>query len=657
MLQHVSRMPDNIDMTDNEPTSDHTQYDGGPASNSEQAYGGAAPAQPPTPPQPPETNQPQEAQRSPYARPLPETPQSEPPYQPRPAYQQPGYQAQPPYQPQPTYQQPGYAPPPYGPPQLADPGATGYGQPAAAPSGPIYGQPGQSGYQDPPAAGGGFYAGGYPGAANYPGPVQQGDVLLAGPPRRSRNTAPIVVSVVAVLVIILGAGGFTAFKLLAASGSQPDKWAPANSLFYAKIDLDPSASAKVAAWEFEKKFPDAPKIASADDLKDGLLRAIFTDDTGADVNYDTDIKPWLGDRAAIDVFLDSSGQPQPIGILAVKDAGKATAGLQKIAANSSDGGSAFVVKGSFAIVGDSQEAVDEAVKAASDANITRNDNYKADIDKLKDDRIVTAWWDLGATFKAVGKQASMLLPASGTMGLAALANARIVMGLRVQPDYVEVQGYGVGEPAALASSGNAGQALGDLPTGTVAGLSIANPEKLVKNQLTSLQGGLLGAGLQNELDTLGAQLGISLPGDLENLLGSELTVGVTSQSGGFLSGGMLRLITRPDDAAAGLGTAQKLAGILSQQSGETFTASAQGPRVVITNDSQPASGKLGDSDSFKKALAGMPSSTSAAGYVDLTQIIAATGPRPRDLAPLDSIGFYDARSGDAERFSIRLTVK
>jgi Protein of unknown function (DUF3352) len=501
-----------------------------------------------------------------------------------------------------------------------------------------------------------------------PGLPFGGDILAGGSHGASRRRlAPVITSVGVVLAIVLGGGAFTAMKLLASSGSQPDKWAPANSIAFFKLDLDPSASAKVAAWEFEQKFPQAPKIASADQLKDGMLDALFNQ-SGGDVDYATDIKPWLGDRVAVDAFLDSTGAPQTIGILQVKDAAKAQAGLTKLAESSGAGGddadaNAFSIQGGYAILGDTQSIVNEAVADAKKANIDSNATYTADVAKLASDRVMTGWWDAGATLKAVASrlpaQAGALLMSGGLTGLPDLTKAgRFVMGLRVQPTYAELQGRILGSSASSQlKQGDAGTTLGNLPSGTIAGVSLANPEQLVKTELGSVQKGLAGQGVQNEMDQIGAELGVSLPGDIENLLGSELAVGIDALPPGETGLGdlLVTAITHPDD----LGRALQTAKILLADAGPATAAvkaSTSGSSLVVTDDSRSASGKLADDPGFRSALDGMPSQAVAAGFVDLSALVKADPEAPAGLSPLQSLGFYVGTDANSPVFAVRLTV-
>ena len=527
----------------------------------------------------------------------------------------------------------------------ADDGGQSYGTYPAhsqpSPSQPAYGQPGYG----------------------------TGDVIIAGPPRRDRRLAPVITSVVVVLAIILAGGGFTAYKLLASKGGQPDKWAPANSMAYVKIDLDPSASAKVAAWEFERKFPDAPKIASADQLKDGLLQSIFAADTRDQINYDTDVKPWVGDRLGIAVYPDALGKPAVVGILEVKDAAKARAGIEKLNTESGSHAVGYSIQGGYAIVGQDQASVDAAVAAARQSNITSNHNFSNDLAQLKDDRVVTAWWDAGATLKAMS--ASLPADARGLLSSGSLTGlpnmndiGRVVMGVRVQPSYVELEGRILDSKTTDASkafaSGNARATLGDLPGGSVMGVALANPEQLIKTELATLSSGLLGAGLQSELDQASAQLGIKLPDDAENLLGSGIAAGIDRipADDPDLKNPFFTVLTHQDDVTSGLHTAQLLTSLLGIDGNLTLNAKAQGSNVVITNDDQPGSGKLADDASFKNALSGMPDKSVVAGYLNIGALATAAGPDAPDAAKhLGGLGFYIGTDSTSPVFGAKLTIK
>ena len=537
------------------------------------------------------------------------------------------------------------------------------------------------------------------------------DMLSSGPIERQprRNLAAIVVSLVAVLAVIGGGVAYVGYHKLASSGAQPDEWAPASSIAYLKIDLDPAAAEKVAALRFEQKFPDAPHVTSADQLKDALLGEAFAQPSST-IDYATDIKPWLGDRVALAVYPDASGNVQTVGILQVKDATQAQAGLTKLIHTASGDGmstAGFAVENDYAIVGPSQAVVDAAVAAARTSSITASSQYAADVATLGGDRIVTAWADLGAAAKYIAKAGASELSSLGALsalgavsgsgsasssdsasgsdssGLESLAptsvigpttisglgqlggmqgltnelKGRLVLGLSLQSGYAEISGRVVGGDVSGIQSQNAdaGALLGQLPAGSVAGIAVSGIGAAISKELTTLESGPLATlGLKDELDAASAQLGISLPGDAVNLVGNGVAIGLDSVPAAGAKATFTG-ISEPTDVAKGLKTAQALAGLLSTN-GYATTATASGSKIIVTNDAG-ASGTLSDDPGFKSAMSGMPSEVTAAAYVDLAGIWPSAGSKvPSDLQHLTGIGTYEALDGSDITFSVRVTV-
>jgi hypothetical protein len=251
------------------------------------------PYQRPDQPQPPYGAQPGGPQHNPYLAPQPNSYQQRP--QPNQPYggQQPGGSS---YGPNPDGQPGGQ----YGSPQ---PGSQPYG--GQQPGGSSYGQnphghPGQYGGQQ------------YGGSGSY-GPGEQygqppqgpgfGYVQQFEPPKRRGR----LISIIAALAVLMvaGAGGAFAYSRLAGGGSQPSDVLPASAVAYGRIDLDPGAGQKVNAIRFMMKFPSVREqlklTGDKDDLRQKLFEAIKADSGGNldDVDYEKDVKPWLGDRIGV----------------------------------------------------------------------------------------------------------------------------------------------------------------------------------------------------------------------------------------------------------------------------------------------------------------------------------------------------------------------
>ncbi len=498
-----------------------------------------------------------------------------------------------------------------------------------------------------------------------------------GRPRRSRLA--MTLSVVGVAVVVVAAGGVAfAYHKLAATGAQPDTLAPASSIAFAELDLDPSASEKVSAYQFEQKFPSLPHVVNADALKDTLLSSAFTDSGSSDgtkIDYATQIKPWLGNRVAIDEFLDSAGQPQTVGILQTKDATKAGAALAKL--TSAQGG-AYVIKGSYAIIGKSKAVVDDAAAQAAKSTIDNNTTYTKDIATLQSNRVLTVWWDAGATVKALSGKITQMLGAEsqafgalGALGaspagssalgssISALGKVgRVVIGLRLTASAAELEGRNLGssQPYALPM-GKAVSLLGALPSSTIGGFSFANPSVAVKEALTAVKANsTYGPQLQKDFDAVSSELGIAIPADIENLLGSALSAGIDGiPASGSNATPPFTIITTPTDPAAGLATAQKLVALASK-SGVSMRTTTTGGNVVISSGASTGSGTLGNSPAFQSMFSSMPTTASLAGYVNLTAIWAAEPSAPAAVRHLTGVGFVDGKDSTSPLFDLKLTV-
>ncbi len=191
--------------------------------------------------------------------------------------------------------------------------------------------------------------------------------------------------------------------------------------------------------------------------------------------------------------------------------------------------------------------------------------------------------------------------------------------------------------------------LGQLPAGSIAGLAASGLGDVLTKEFASLATSpLVATGVQSQLDSLSAKLGISLPGDAINLLGNEFAAGLDSVPTDETTA-KFTVITQPTDQAKGLATAQKLATWIDQGTAAP-TVRAAGSDVIISNDPQ-ASGALADEPGFKSAMSGMPDQVIGAIYVDLAGIWAADpGSVPSDLTHLTGLGGYAADRRQRPRF-------
>jgi hypothetical protein len=263
-------------------------------------------------------------------------------------------------------------------------------------------------------------------------PIHVGEFVLHGgsapeaapsPPRPPSLLRKFVANVAAIAVVlaavVVGAGADVAYRALSGGGPQPDKYAPASSFAFAKVDLDPSAGEKVAAYRFARRFPnDVTKHAkNSDDLRDHLLKLVFQDSSDPKIDYDKDIKPWLGSRVGVAGFLDHSGDPQALGIIATTDTKKARTSLERVRRASIGSAFAYDVKSDYALIADGQAVLNDAEAALAKGSLAKTAHYRADTQRLGGGQLVTAWADLDAVAKISSDFLSSVFGSLATGGL------------------------------------------------------------------------------------------------------------------------------------------------------------------------------------------------------------------------------------------------
>lgn len=217
-----------------------------------------------------------------------------------------------------------------------------------------------------------------PGAA----PESQTEVLFTGSGRRRRIVA---ISVVAALVVgVLASGAWAAYAFLFGGGPRPEEALPASTVAVVSIDLDPSAGQKIAAIKAIRKFPSLKKslgLDTDDDLRRFLFdKAVESGDCG-EVDFEKDVKPWIGKRAAFAAVDLGDDEPAPAIALQITDRDKARTGFSRVA-DCAGAGEDFrwSIGEDYLIASDSQEHADE---------IRRDGERKP----LADDALFQRWHD------------------------------------------------------------------------------------------------------------------------------------------------------------------------------------------------------------------------------------------------------------------------
>jgi hypothetical protein len=543
--------------------------------------------------------------------------------------------AQPPYGEQPAYgqpvppDQPAYGQPPYGQPAYGQPA---YGQPAYGP---------QSAYGD--------------------------EIGSEGPPTRSRRGAALGAGAL-VLTLVAGAGVYAASRV-DGGGTQPEELVPATAFAFGKLDLDPAADQKVAIREFASKFPKAPKPTGDEDITDALLKGAF--DQGKCVDFETDIKPWLGDRVGMAGITGTGGKPVPLVLVQVKDEAKLRAVKGKLDSCDKDAGSdelkGLTFAKGYAVFSNTQADADGAVKAAGKASLKDADNFKGDLGRLNGNQVAVMWADLEGSFNAASKESPELgmVPNAVTKYL----KGRVVMGVHMEGDYAEVYGQSIGGNLAEVYGADAFTGikdLGALPANTVAAMSINGLETYVTKMLEQFNDASL------PVDDFFAQFkdetGLDVRKDLIPLLGTRTTFAL----GGDLSKlmedprvGMKSLVKDPANAKK---VGRKLVELAGETGGMALETSVDGETFYLTTKGYTADlkgGGLGDTPQFKKAMGDLGDGLVQGVYVNIAEMMKAV-PEPDDpddaedmksIEPLSAFGASVGKKDNDAFFRYRLVVR
>ncbi len=551
----------------------------------------------------------------------------------------------------PSYGQgPHNQPGPYGPPSGGQPnqgqqphGQPSYGQPSYGQ--PSYGQPayGQPVYGQPPQ-GPGF------------GHGQQ----FAPPPKRRGRLVPIIAALA--MLMVVGAGGAFAYSRLSGGSAQPADVLPASAVAYGRVDLDPGAGQKVAAIRFMMKFPSAREKLKLTGDKDDLREELFDllkDEAGDDlegVDYDKDVKPWLGDRAGV-AAVPSGDEPTTLVAVQVKDKEKAKAGLDKLFAHSDDK-PGFAFLDSYAVIAEDQAAADKAVADARTKPLSENEAFDKDMSKLGEQGFASAWLDTNGLADLTGRKLT-------DQQRQPIPHGSMAAALRFDAQYVELKGVvRTDGPMISPGAAKAEEVVTSLPETTAAALAVSDGSKYVDDIWQQLQKSSSGdVDVKGMVDEFAERYGFTLPDDLKTLLGQNFVVAVDKEkpSDGLPKAGV-KVLTDPAKAEA---IVKKVSDVVGKETGvdvPLVTAKNDDTLVVATSkdyaDRMLQGGKLGDTDAFKQAVPD-PKGSMMLGYFDFAGLrsLAAEQTDDKDFQALKSAG-YSARvtgTGEAE-FTLRVVA-
>jgi hypothetical protein len=467
--------------------------------------------------------------------------------------------------------------------------------------------------------------------------------------------------------LVVGGGTAFAVTTLSGGGAQPDEVLPGNAIAYVRMDIDPSAGQKIAAVRLLRKLPQVnDAVSGGGDPRQKLFESLQKDSDGLKkVNYDRDVKPWLGDRLGVAVM--PSAEPGDVNValaVQVKDEEKAKVGLDKLmsAEHGTAGDSDVAFRDGYALLTEKGKGVD--LSAALDkGTLAANTTYAGDMKALGEQGVLSGWTDAAKAVKLAQAKSGQSTPA-------AVENAidkagRLAFALRFDASYLELAGIGRGAKATTVT-GDQPSTLTELPADTAVAVSVANAGEAVGSAWDQIleSADAMGPQAKDQIDGLEQQLGLSLPKDLQTLLGKRLLLALPEQELGGSTPPKVGLKVTTDAAKAEeiVGKLEKLAS--DQGAALPLVHAADGDAFYLATSPDylnelKTKGALGADEGFLLAVPGAGKEQVAA-YVSLDRVenlyLDRVPSEQRDFVKaLRSVGVLASSDGKGgSTFSLRL---
>ena len=306
----------------------------------------------------------------------------------------------------------------------------------------------------------------------------------------------------------------------------PASAVPQDALFYAELVVRPEGSLR------EDALDAAGKVLLTDDPEAEIRRlmGLAFADTGEDFDFDRDVEPWLGERAAFWVRPSEAKDNFGALLLATTDAEEAETSLKaslerggKTVAERSHNGTDYLVNseevaagivGDFAVIGREAE-YKRTIDAFEGDSLAEADEYSDAIDALEDDRLAHFWADTAGLIEVARTQAgaradqlSALVPLDD---LPPVAGSFAADGDRLA---VEVKARG-SKLGPLIGSGST-PLLQELPGDSWAAFGSADVGETLRDTVDGVAGALGGIVVRRELQR---EYGLDLDRDLLDWIG------------------------------------------------------------------------------------------------------------------------------------------
>ncbi len=292
--------------------------------------------------------------------------------------------------------------------------------------------------------------------------------VLPSRPSRRLLAAVLALVVAAAALVVAGCGSSGGGD----AGADPAKVAPKNSLVYVEAQVRPEGDQKDAVDAIAKKVLGVDNPGTRiQTLLDQSIK-----DSDSKLTYENDIKPWLGQRAAVAVtsFAANGRGAQAAGIFASKDNGKAKDAINKLADEQKPKPSTRKYEGveyrfadntAVGLVGDyvvaGTESGFKAVVDASKGDSLADNSQYSSAAKNASDKLGFGFIDTKAVLDALGASGQLPGGSSSLQGVIGAAGQPVTMSLDATSTKVTLEA--IGKAAAGASQAQSSELLPSCP--------------------------------------------------------------------------------------------------------------------------------------------------------------------------------------------------
>ena len=352
-----------------------------------------------------------------------------------------------------------------------------------------------------------------------------------------------------VAAVLAGCGGSSSTST-GGGGADPAQAIPPGVPVYVEGAVRPEGDQGDAARALLAKF--MPAGTTIPGLIDKSIK-----DSGEKGTYESDIKPWLGQRVGIGVTDFTGSRPTYFGAIAITDAGKAEAFLGKEGTAKGDYAGAKLfqdkdtwagVKGDYVVIADTEADVHKALDAEGGQSLGDAPAFKTALDQLPaaNDRLGALYIDVKAFGDLAAQAPGMTAAGRAVLSKVFGTNSKPAVAALTATDSsatIEARVSGLGSFGVLGS-GTSTDLIEDVPADAFAVYGVPDVGGTIKKTIETFAGALGGAALSGQLEQ---QTGINLDRDVLSWVG-DLAVYVRGDSVANLGGALI--IKTTDDGAA-----------------------------------------------------------------------------------------------------------